>query len=243
MRDDWPASPAHHAAPGGGAGRGIRVLLCCEGSIVGAGMRALLDQQPDIAVIGYSTGTDSEAAAADSAPDVTVVVAPALTIENKRELTALAALTKVIHITKAENASRSIEILRLGVRAVLAPDTSADELIHVLRTVSAGSAMVIPEAARRSLDHLPQRHASALAASVVPSLTPRETEVIVLLTQGKSNAEIAEKLSVSTATVRSHVHHLLRKLGVGSRAQAVAVAYETGLMAAIEQNSKDAGRS
>ncbi|MEW2566205.1 response regulator transcription factor [Streptomyces sp. NPDC047070] len=243
MRDDWSVSPAHHTTPGGGAARGIRVLLCCEGSIVGAGMRALLDQQPDIAVIGYSTGTDSEAAAADSAPDVTVVVAPALTIEDKRELTALAALTKVIHITKAENASRSIEILRLGVRAVLAPDTSADELIHVLRTVSAGSAMVIPEAARRSLDHLPQRPASALAASVVPSLTPRETEVIALLTQGKSNAEIAEKLSVSTATVRSHVHHLLRKLGVGSRAQAVAVAYETGLMAAIEQNSKGSDRS
>ncbi|AXG83016.1 DNA-binding response regulator [Streptomyces paludis] len=206
-------------------------------------MRALLDQQPDIVVIGYASGTDSEAAAADSTPDVTVVVAPALTMENERELAALAALTKVIHITRAESVSRSIEVLRLGVRAVLAPDTSADELIHVLRTVSVGSTMVIPEAARRSLDHLPRRQASALAASVVPSLTPRETEVIVLLTQGKSNAEIAEKLSISTATVRSHVHHLLRKLGVGSRAQAVAVAYETGLMAAIERNSKDSGRS
>jgi len=209
-------------------------------------MRALLDQQPDIAVIGYTNGTESEAAAADSTPDVTVVVAPALTIENKRELAALAALTKVIHIAKADSASRSIEAieaLRLGVRAVLAPDTSADELIHILRTVSAGSAMVIPEAARQSLGHLPHRHTSALAASVVHSLTPRETEVIALLTQGKSNAEIAQKLSVSTATVRSHVHHLLRKLGVGSRAQAVAVAYETGLMAAIEQNSTDPGRS
>ncbi|WP_325176236.1 response regulator transcription factor [Streptomyces liliifuscus] len=215
----------------------IRVLVCCEESIVGAGMRALLDQQPDIDVIGYTTGRESQAAAADSLPDVIVVMAPALTIENRRELTALAALAKVIHIAKAESACRSIEALRLGVRAVLAPDTSAEELVHILRTVSAGSAMVIPEAARGSFDRLPLRQASGLAAGVVHTLTPREAEVIALLTQGKSNAEIALKLSVSAATVRSHVHHLLRKLGVGSRAQAVAVAYETGLISALEQNS------
>ncbi|WP_338896094.1 response regulator transcription factor [Streptomyces sp. TG1A-60] len=204
---------------------------------MGAGMRALLDQQPDIAIVGYTTACESTAAAADSAPDILVIVAPALTMENKRELSALAALAKVILIAKAEDAPHSIEALRLGVRAVLSPDTSADELIHVLRTVSAGEAVIMPAVALQHLDHLPDRHPSALAASIVAALTPRETEVIILLTQGKSNAEISEKLSISTATVRSHVHHLLRKLGVGTRAQAVAAAYQRNLIAVIGRNS------
>ncbi|MCX4911598.1 response regulator transcription factor [Streptomyces sp. NBC_00878] len=218
----------------------IRVLVCCKETIVGAGMAALLDRQPDIAIVGYTTCRESAAAAADASPDILVIVAPTLTAETKRELSALAALTKVILIAKAENAPHFIDALCLGVRAVLSPNTSADELMHVLRTVSAGGAVIMPAVARQNLDRLPDRPPSALATSVAAALTPRETEVIVLLTQGKSNAEISEKLSISTATVRSHVHHLLRKLGVGTRAQAVAVAYETGLISAIGRNSKTA---
>ncbi|QOV41389.1 response regulator transcription factor [Streptomyces ferrugineus] len=96
----------------------------------------------------------------------------------------------------------------------------------------------MPEEARPSLlHHPPDETSSTPAASLVTNLTPRESEVIVLLAQGKSNAEIAEKMSVSTATVRTHVHHLLRKLGVGTRAQAVAVAYESGLISAIGRKS------
>ncbi|MGC9540708.1 DNA-binding response regulator [Streptomyces sp. UG1] len=201
---------------------------------MGAGMRALLDQQPDITVVGNATGAESAAAAKEQQPDVLVIVSPALTVEDKQELAALASGTKVILIAKAENAPRSIEALRVGVRAVLTPGTSADELIHVLRTVCAGGAIVMPEEARPSLlYHPPDEACSTPAASLVTTLTPRESEVIVLLAQGKSNAEIAEKMSVSTATVRTHVHHLLRKLGVGTRAQAVAVAYESGLISAI----------
>ncbi|MFJ9538349.1 DNA-binding response regulator [Streptomyces sp. NPDC101225] len=215
----------------------IRVLVCCEDAILGAGMRALLDQQPDITVIGNTTGAESAAAAAEQAPDVLVVVSPALTVEHKRELAALSAGTKVILIAKAENAARSIEALRAGVQAVLTPGSSADELLHVLRTVSVGGAIVMPEEALSSLRHVPDETSATPAACLVAALTPRESEVIVLLAQGRSNAEIAEKMSVSTATVRSHVHHLLRKLEVGTRAQAVAVAYESGLISAIGRNS------
>ncbi|MCX4854916.1 response regulator transcription factor [Streptomyces canus] len=215
----------------------IRVLVCCEDAILGSGMRALLDQQPDITVVGNTTGADSAAAAAAQEPDVLVIVSPALTVEHKRELAALSAGTKVVLIAKSENAPRSIEALRVGVQAVLTPDTSAEELVHVLRTVSAGGAIVMPKEARPSLHHLPDDTSSASTASLSAPLTPRESEVMVLLAQGKSNAEIAEKMSVSTATVRSHVHHLLRKLGVGTRAQAVAVAYESGLISAIGRNS------
>lgn len=215
----------------------IRVLVCCDESIMGAGLRALLDQQPDIAVTGYTSGAEATAVVNETLPDVTIVVTPALTMEHKRELSELAGLTKVVLLAKADNAHRSIEALRMGVRAVLAPDTSADEMIHVVRTVSAGGTMVIPEAARESLDRVPDQHHSELASRVVAALTRREAEVMLLLTQGKSNAEIAEKLSVTMATVRSHVHHLLRKLGAGTRAQAVAIAYETGLIAAISRDA------
>ncbi|MFH8988084.1 response regulator transcription factor [Streptomyces sp. NPDC017940] len=221
----------------------IRVLVCCDESIMSAAMRALLDQQPDIEVTGYATGRESAAAVAEMAPHVMIVVAPALGLEDKRELAELAALTKIILIAKAESAHRSVEALCIGVRAVLAPDSSADDLIHVLRTVSAGATMVMPTAARRSLQRLPERQGwTSRSAEMAAELTPRESEVIVLLAQGKSNAEVAEELSVSLATVRSHVHHVLRKMGVSTRAQAVAIAYETGLMAAIGRTAEFRGR-
>lgn len=216
----------------------IRVLICCEDAILGAGMRALLDQEPDITVVGNTTGAESAAAAAQQEPDVLVIVSPALTVEHKRELAALSNGTKVVLIAKTENALRCVEALRVGVQAVLTPGTSADELVHILRTVSAGGAIVISEEARPSLlHHPPDETCPEPAMSLMAPLTPRESEVIVLLAQGKSNAGIAEKLSVSTATVRTHVHHLLRKLGVGTRAQAVAVAYESGLISAIGRKS------
>ncbi|GGO37529.1 MULTISPECIES: response regulator transcription factor [Streptomyces] len=220
----------------------IRVLVCCDESIMSAAMRALLDQQPDIDVTGFTTGRESAAAVAEMAPHVMIVVAPALGLEDKRELAELAELTKIILIAKAESAHRSVEALCVGVRAVLAPDSSADDLIHVLRTVSAGATMVMPAAARRTLEHLPQQGCSRRTARMAAELTPRESEVIVLLAQGKSNAEVAEKLSVSLATVRSHVHHVLRKMGVSTRAQAVAIAYETGLMAAIGRTAELRGQ-
>ncbi|MFD9885634.1 response regulator transcription factor [Streptomyces alboflavus] len=220
----------------------IRVLVCCDESIMSAAMRALLDQQPDFEVLGFTTGRESAAAVAELTPHVMIVVAPALGLDDSRELAELAALTKIVLIAKAESAHRSVEALCVGVRAVLAPDSSADDLIHVLRTVSAGASMVMPAAARRSLQGLPQQGRSYGTGRQAADLTPRESEVIVLLAQGKSNAEVAEKLSVSLATVRSHVHHVLRKMGVSTRAQAVAIAYETGLMATIGRTAEFRGQ-
>ncbi|WP_405652734.1 response regulator transcription factor [Streptomyces sp. RK9] len=220
----------------------IRVLVCCDESIMSAAMRALLDQQPDFEVLGFTTGRESAAAVAELTPHVMIVVAPALGLDDSSELAELAALTKIVLIAKAESAHRSVEALCVGVRAVLAPDSSADDLIHVLRTVSAGASMVMPAAARRSLQGLPQQGRSCGTGRRAADLTPRESEVIVLLAQGKSNAEVAEKLSVSLATVRSHVHHVLRKMGVSTRAQAVAIAYETGLMATIGRTAEFRGQ-
>lgn len=201
-----------------------------------AGLKSLLEQRLDAEVMTETTGGGAVAAAKATPPDATLVVAPVLTMENTSELGVLSALSKVILVAKAENAHRSIEALRLGVRAVLAPASSADELIRVVTMVLEGDAMVMPGAARTSLDHIGGSRTSEIATRIADALTAREKEVLLLLICGSSNIEIAEKLSVSMTTVRSHVHHLLRKLGVGSRGQAIAIAYKTGLVSEINQN-------
>lgn len=202
---------------------------------MGSGLKALMHQELGAEVHYETTACATLSAARRLAPEVVLVVAPVLTVTDTPELAAFAESSKVVLVTKAENTHRSIDALRAGVRAVLPPDTSADEFISVMRMVIEGDTMVIPMAARHSLGHVPGHRTSELAPQMARRLTPREKEVLLLLTNGFSNAEIAEKLSVSMTTVRSHVHHLLRKLEVGSRGQAIAIAYETGLVNEIRR--------
>ncbi|TDD84660.1 response regulator transcription factor [Actinomadura rubrisoli] len=213
-----------------------RVLLCCEKPIIAAGFSALLRQEPDIEIIGEATGERVLGATERLSPDAILVVAPALTIiKHQRELATLAKLAKVILIAKTENVHRSIEVLRIGVSAVLSLDTSSAQLIHALRLVSTGDLLILPEDARDAFRPFPTSPQSADSASAGANLlTSREKQVVLLLARGSSNAEIAKELSVSMTTIRSHVHNVLRKLDVGTRAQAVAIAYESGLITEIE---------
>ena len=220
----------------------IRILVYCDKPIICAGIRALLEQQEDLHVTAETSAQRALTIAQEESPAAIIVIAPALTIDNRNELAQLARLSKVVFLAKTENVHRCLEVLCVGVRAVLSVDSSADELLHVLRTVVGVDAIVIPFAAHRSLEKVAEcRSSAALASRALENLTSREREVIFLLTQGLSNAKIADKLSITPATVRSHVHHLLRKLEVGTRAQAVAVAYETGLISAIEQHLRQPG--
>ena len=212
----------------------VHLLVCCATPIACAGLKVLLEQRLDVEVSTETTGGGAIVAARTRAPDVTLAVAPALTMENPAELAVLASLSKLILVAKAENTHRSIDGLRLGARAVLSPDCSVEELIHVVTMVMAGDAMVMPGAARGGLGQGPNDSTSELVSRMADALTAREKEVLFLLARGSSNVDIAEQLSVSIPTVRSHVHHLLRKLGVSSRGQAVAIAYETGLVNAIK---------
>jgi DNA-binding NarL/FixJ family response regulator len=218
-----------------------RILVCCATPVLCAGLAALLEQRidPGEGTVTFATETTAAgvvAAAKSTSPDVTLVVSPVLTLTDLAELEVLAALSKVVLVAKAENTHRSIEGLRVGVRAVLPPDCSPEELVNVVTMVAAGDAMVMPGAARDGLARMPGgREATEFAVRVAGILTAREKEVLVLLAQGGSNVEIAEELSVSVPTVRSHVHHLLGKLGVASRGQAIAVAHEFGLVNALRK--------
>jgi DNA-binding NarL/FixJ family response regulator len=205
--------------------------MCCDKLIVGAGMRALLEQH-SLDVRTETSVRRTVALATETPPDILIVVSPVLTVDNRSELAELARLSKVLLLATAENTHRAFEALRVGVRAVLSVESSVEELIHVIRTVVEVEAIVVPVAARKCVDLLVSQQTALPRAA--GTLTARENEVMLLLTQGISNAEIAEKLSVSNATIRSHVHNVLRKLRAGSRAQAVAIAYETGLINTFE---------
>ncbi|EST35937.1 hypothetical protein N566_16985 [Streptomycetaceae bacterium MP113-05] len=207
----------------------IRVHIYCDKAIMAAGMSALLKQyDPDMAI---ETSLQVKLSAVDvGSPDVLLVVSPILTIDDREELARLSLYSKVVLLAQPENTARAFEGLHAGVRAVISVESTVEDLVHVIRTVVSMDALVVPEAARPSLQQYCPPSSSARARDLASNLTPREKEVMSLLTEGRSNAEIARKLSVSEATVRTHVHHILRKLSVNTRAQAVALAYESQLI-------------
>ncbi|GGX64229.1 response regulator transcription factor [Streptomyces hiroshimensis] len=215
----------------------MRILLCCDKLILGAGMQALLGQHGLDAQTKTSVRS-TVAAAKEMTPDAIVVVAPALSIDDTHELAELSRMAKVILLARPDTTPRAFEALRIGVRAVLSLEDPPEELIRMIKTVIEVDAMVAPLTARKALDQLRTEQPPAPAPPPAGALTPREAEVMLLLAQGRSNAEIAEKLSISNTTVRSHVHHVLRKLDAGTRARAVAIAYETGLIGAMERQAQ-----
>jgi DNA-binding NarL/FixJ family response regulator len=139
--------------------------------------------------------------------------------------------------------------LRAGASGFLLKDAPADELIRAVRVVAAGDALLAPSVTRRVIADLVSRHAvPRRSADELARLTPRETEVLALLARGMSNAEIAAELVVSEETVKTHVGRIFSKLGLRDRAQAVVIAYESGLVSpfarsvADEPRTDDAGR-
>ncbi|MFW6695385.1 response regulator transcription factor [Streptomyces sp. MAR4 CNX-425] len=230
---------------GKSSGRRTRVLVCCDRALVRAGLQALLEQQ-NMLVRAERTVRSAVAATEQYTPDAIVVVASVATLARCPELAGLAGRFKVVFLVRPEESDRMLEAVRLavrtGIRAVLSVERSeALELMQTIRTVVELDSMVFPAAAMNDLDPAVRYDAPGRAGGPVETLTARETEIMLLLAQGRSNAEIAVKLSISAATVRSHVHHLLRKLEAGTRAQAVAIAYDTGLIRTLERRLRDGG--
>ena len=137
--------------------------------------------------------------------------------------------TKVVTLADIGPVRSPADVLALNARAVLPSGATPDELIHAIRVVAAGDAVLIPLAVAQHIGGVMRNSDATRVGALIKHLTARETDILGLLAQGLSNAEVADRLFVSTSTVRSHVHHILQKLGVRSRAQAVAVAYGIGL--------------
>jgi DNA-binding NarL/FixJ family response regulator len=152
-------------------------------------------------------------------------------VEATRRIVEAGLRTRVLVLTTFDLDEYGVGALRAGASGFVTKDVPADELVDAVRVVAAGEAVVAPRVLRRLLDryagHLPD---PAAAPPAVHGLTDPEREVLVLIARGRSNAEIARELYVSETTVKTHVGHVLTKLAVRDRVQAVVLAYESGLV-------------
>ncbi|MFJ5276731.1 response regulator transcription factor [Streptomyces parvulus] len=219
-----------------GNGRVIRVLIADDQQMVRQGFTVLLNTQPDIEVIGQAVdGRDAVAKVAEQAPDVVLmdIRMPELGgIEATRMITGATPEISVLVLTTFDLDEYVYEALRAGASGFLLKDASADQLAEAVRVVAAGDALLAPGITRRLIaefSRLDDRPRAPLKDRV-GELTERETEVLALIAQGLSNAEIARRLVVAEQTVKTHVGRILVKLGLRDRTQAAVFAYESGLV-------------
>ncbi|MET9514473.1 response regulator transcription factor [Streptomyces sp. NPDC002994] len=215
----------------------IRVLIADDQMMVRQGFTVLLNAEPGIEVVGQAVdGLDAVAQVAELAPDVVLmdIRMPGLGgIDATRRITEPAGATvKVLVLTTFDLDEYVYEALRAGASGFLLKDASAAELAHAVRVVASGEALLAPNITKRLIAEF-SRLTDAPRAPLkdrVGDLTERETEVLSLIAQGLSNAEIAVRLVVAEQTVKTHVSRMLVKLGLRDRTQAAVFAYETGLV-------------
>lgn len=215
----------------------ITVFIADDQAMVRQGFGALLAAQPDISVVGDAPdGRAAVAAVRRLRPDVVLmdVRMPELNgIDAAREILAakLDPPTRILMLTTFDIDDYVYEALRVGASGFLLKDAPAEELVRAVRVVAAGDALLAPSITRRLIsDSIRRRPAVSASAPGLADLTPREREVLELLAQGLSNAEIADRIFVAEQTVKTHVGKVLAKLGLRDRAQAVVVAYESGVV-------------
>lgn len=223
----------------------IRVLLVDDHALLRAGFRTILETQPDIEVVGEaSTGTEALTKASALRPDVITmdVQMPDMDgIEATRRLVADAAVRSAIAIvTTFDRDDYLFQALDAGASGFLLKNAGAEDLIGAVRALAAGDGMLAPEVTRRVLARFatPALSPAVPLASPTPTpessaliepLTEREADVLTLLADARSNAEIARALFIGEATVKTHVSRILQKLGARDRVQAVVLAHRLGL--------------
>jgi DNA-binding NarL/FixJ family response regulator len=213
----------------------IRVVIADDQGMVRSGFSVLLNAQPDIEVIAEATnGQEAIARAAELHPDVILmdVRMPVLDgLQATRHITEMIDAPKVLVLTTFDLDDYVYEALRSGASGFLLKDASAGELAHAVRLVAAGDALLSPGVTRRLIAEFARMGAPRSPSRAhLDGLTERESEVLVLIARGKSNAEIADLLIVAEQTVKTHVSRILMKLGLRDRTQAVVFAYEAGLV-------------
>ncbi|MEU3600556.1 response regulator transcription factor [Streptomyces sp. NPDC006798] len=214
----------------------IRVLICDDQMMVREGFSVLLNAMPDIEVIGEAVnGREAVERVAELAPDVVLmdIRMPELNgIDATREIIASRTESKVLVLTTFDLDEYVYQALRAGASGFLLKDASARQLADGVRVVAAGEALLAPTVTRRLINEFSRLTQAPKVGAVaqVGDLTERETEVLVLIAQGLSNAEIAEHLVVAESTIKTHVSRVLVKLGLRDRTQAAVFAYEARLV-------------
>jgi NarL family two-component system response regulator LiaR len=209
----------------------ITVLLVDDHAIVRQGVRTFLELQPDILVIGEAeTGADAVRLASEYAPDVVLMdlKLPEMDgIEATRKLVEISPRTQVIVLTSYHEDEHIFPAIRAGAISYVLKDIRPAALADVVRKAAAGDAVLHPRVARRLIQELKGARAAADALAV---LTEREVEVLRLVGEGLTNAEIAGRLIISEKTAKSHISNILSKLHLADRTQAAVYAWREGIM-------------
>ncbi|MGW0915661.1 response regulator transcription factor [Streptomyces sp. NPDC002784] len=211
----------------------IRIVLADDEFMVRTALRAILSAEPDLEVVGEAaTGAEAVSVVRELTPDVVLMDVRMPQTDGIRAteqiLTTLAEPPRIVVVTTFENDSYVYDALRAGAAGFLLKRSDADTLVQTVRLVARSDTLLFPAAVRT----LAAEHARAYPAPPpwVARLTGRESEVLRLMAGGLTNAEIAERMAVGPATVKSHVAAVLAKTGTRDRTQAVIAAYEAGLM-------------
>jgi DNA-binding NarL/FixJ family response regulator len=215
-----------------------RCLIADDQAMVREGFAAVLDSQPGLLVVGQAAdGADAVRQARDLEPDVVLmdVRMPVMDgLQATRQLLGAAAgpaPPRVLMLTTFDLDEYVYAALRAGASGFLLKDATAAELIHAVRVVAAGEALLAPSVTRRLIaDFARQQRPHPPAPATLEALTQRETEVLRLIAHGLSNTEISGTLVIAEQTTKTHVGRILAKLGLRDRAQAVVLAYESGLV-------------
>jgi DNA-binding NarL/FixJ family response regulator len=211
----------------------IRLLVADDQDLVRAGLRAILEEEFDIDLVGEAAdGVQAVAESMRLRPDVILmdIRMPNMDgLEATRRIGAQEAAPRIVILTTFDLDEFVYEALRAGASGFLLKDAPADDLVRAVRVAAAGDALLAPSVTRRLVARFSGRDVSSHPANL-RSLTEREREVLLLVARGLSNHEVAEKLFLSETTVKTHVAHMLDKLDLRDRVQAVVLAYEAGLI-------------
>jgi DNA-binding NarL/FixJ family response regulator/class 3 adenylate cyclase len=233
-----PAAAAAHT-PAAGDGGAVRVLIVDDQALVRAGFRMILDAYDDIDVVGEAAnGEEAVAEALRLRPHVVLMDVRMPTLDGIEATRILldreGSEAKVVMLTTFDMDEYVYEALRAGASGFLLKDVPPEQLVAGIHAVASGEALLAPAVTRRVIEEFVRlpRNTPLTPSPKLAELTSREQEVLKLMARGLSNAEIAEELVVSQATVKTHVARVLTKLGLRDRVQAVVLAYESGLVVA-----------
>jgi DNA-binding NarL/FixJ family response regulator len=211
----------------------IRVLLADDQALVRAGFRALLDAEDDIDVVAEAVnGAEALTLARQHAPDVVLmdIRMPELDgLEATRRILAANPRARILILTTFGLDEYVFEALSAGASGFVLKDDPPEQLIAAVRTIAAGDALLSPAVTKRVIKQF-TRAPRAAPPKELDELTAREQEILRLIAAGLSNAEIGHRLYIEETTVKTHVTHVLQKLGLRDRVQAVVLAYESGLL-------------
>lgn len=211
----------------------IRVAIVDDQELMRSALRMMVQSQPDLDLVGEA-GDGHEALALVRSRAVDIVLMD-LRMPRLDGVAATAAITaerpdcRVIALTTFDLDEYAFPVLRAGASGFLLKDARSEEIVDAIRTVHAGHGVIAPATTRRLIEYVAAAPAPGGAERVRAALTDRELDILLEVATGATNREIAGRLHLSEATIKTHVGHVLAKLGLRDRVQAVVLAYETGL--------------